>query len=58
MLAHVLEPSPDKTTEALGHQIEQLSRDLERLTAEWVVLSRRLWPLVELAEKLGKRWLR
>lgn len=44
--------------EQVSRQVDQLSRDVERLTAEWRLVSDRLKPLLDVAEKLlrGNRW--
>lgn len=43
---------------ALSRQIDQLSRDLERLTAEWRTFEARVEPLVRTAEKISiPKWL-
>jgi hypothetical protein len=52
----MLDTNPDMAAEQMSRQIDQLSRDLEALVAEWRVMSLRLWPLIEQAEKLKEKW--
>ena len=54
----VLDLDPDKATEQLSRQIDQLSRDVERLTAQWRTMQDRLVPLLEVAERFtrGNKW--
>ena len=43
---------------ALSRQVDQLSRDIERLTAQWRTFEARVEPLVTKAERLSlPKWL-